>query len=223
MLSAAALAVAWTAPAAAQEASFSDDLAIEVPLAAPVGGGVGFAYGMTPREAGRACRHGGHRFRRVPGDGAPTFRCSGTAAPQPNRATTLLRFCRGRLCEVDVLIPLEERNRGVSRWMPRYRRIRNAMERHYGAAMSSTAASRHCLGSNRALGRCVLREGAHVSAQWFPENGGVVSLHLVRIPTSGPHIRVTYASASLLSGGDRPPPRPSGRAVVVAAAGGLPF
>jgi hypothetical protein len=188
--------------------------------AVTVYGGVGFAYGMTRAEAARRCQTAGFRFFRARVRGA--YGCTGVPARVERSARTILRFCHGRLCEVDVLMPLEERNRGVSRWVPWFREIRDAMEGRYGPSGRATAARPPCLESDAALGRCVLRHGAHVSAQWFPDNGGMVSLHLVRVRGRGPHLRVIYASATRTGDTDRPPARPARHALAMPV-GRIPF
>jgi len=106
----------------------STTTAPEVPTGpAPAGVG-GFLFGSAAAAAEKSCTEADYAWTDLAPD---LFTCSGAPASFDLPATTRLKFCKGKLCRITLLISLEDVDR--AEWASAYKRIQAKLGRKHGA------------------------------------------------------------------------------------------
>lgn len=94
---------------------------------APPKGAGGFSFGASPAASEQTCTGVKHRFQPA---GEAIWACDGVAADVGLPAQSVLRFCNGALCAIEVI----GKPKGVKKaqWLPQFESLRDALTGKYG-------------------------------------------------------------------------------------------
>jgi len=158
------------------------------PLLAPPAGAGGFALGATQDDVRRVCEQAGHAYQ--PKDEGHAS-CDGLAVDIGVPAHAALAFCDGRLCTVDIDIPLapgDDLARGLDRW-------RAELVTKYGGP--SAARSDIPLACASDASPCLLHGTAVVRFDWRWPSGQRIALGPWVDGSRGASVDITYTQGKV--------------------------
>lgn len=130
----------------------------------PPDGAAGFKFAQSVDEASKICKDAKFRWRQ---QAAARYSCSGAPVPIGVPATTRLRFCEGRLCEINVDA---ERADPAATWSDEFKQTRDALAQKYGdAKKTSDTLPADC--GEAELAKCVKDGRAGLVAEWWWASG----------------------------------------------------
>jgi hypothetical protein len=127
-------------------------------------GAAGFAFKQDIESAKQACTGAKYKWAQVKG---ARYSCTGTPTDPGFRARSLLRFCAGRLCEINVEVVTKEK---TASWEDVYNPARDLLLAAYGQPRRMEAEiPEECVGEP--LAGCVLEQRAKLQATWWWDSG----------------------------------------------------
>jgi hypothetical protein len=149
----------------------------------------GFRFGWSEARAQRACVAAGHRWAAE----APTARCSGAARDPGFPALVSLRFCDGRVCEI------EAEHAEASGWGGAYVTALRALRAAFGREQQGRfrGADDACVAELEAGrdGACFRRDGQ--ARHYWVAGGSELELRLERaLGAPGPRLVVVFRAAT---------------------------
>ncbi len=139
----------------------------------PAGVG-GFLFGSAPAAAEKSCTDADYAWTDLAQD---LFTCSGALASLDLPATTRLKFCKGKLCRITLLISLEDVDR--AEWTSAYTRILAKLARKHGAPTRvSDELPESCFGR---IPQCLDQGEMKRDARWQWSDGPSIRLVMGRV------------------------------------------
>jgi hypothetical protein len=153
---------------------------------APVDAG-GFSFAQSLEASRAACESGGFKWT----EGKDSFRCTGTPVDTGLGAHAVLRYCRGELCRIDLVVPPPNGQDDAT--ARRIEKLVSALRKKYGAPTTQDVAyAADCVGP--ALPGCLAGGSAHFWYEWKWDHGQTIALSLGsrKALESGQTIRIRY-------------------------------